>query len=434
MQPLTFFLVLRAFAVSSAVMTGTEAISDGILAFKPPEQRNATQTLTEMALILGTMFIGLSVLIVFGQVIPTHDQTVISLLAKGVFGEGAMYYLVQGSAVLILVLAANTAYADFPRLAFFLARDNYAPHQFAFRGERLAFSNGIMLLGLVSALLIVLFGGSTGALLPLYALSVFTAFTFSQAGMTRHWLSVKGPRWRMKAAINGVGATMTGLVALIAAVTNFMNPSLPLVAGLPIGWGSWLVIVIVPVLITAFRTVRRHYEEVESIARLPDELPTEQAVKNVVVVPVSRLNRQTYQALRYARSLSTDVAAVHVASDPAQAEGLERDWAKWGCGVPLVIIDSPYRSLTRPLLQYLAELKHVERADVVTVVVPEYVPSSWWEHFLHGQSAAVLKLLLLFTPGFVVTSVPYHEPGSSTAARDGRSGHADAGDQSDGED
>ena len=216
-EPFSLFLLLRAFAVGSAVMTGTEAISNGIPAFKPPESRNAASTLVGMALILGTMFLGLSVLIVGSGVVPSHEQTVISLLAIGIFGEGPLYYLIQGSAVLILVLAANTAYADFPRLASLLAQDNYAPHQLAFRGDRLAFSNGIILLGVLGALLIALFSGSTGALLPLYALSVFAAFTFSQAGMVRHWWRERGRAWLPKALVNGVGATVTGLVALVAA-------------------------------------------------------------------------------------------------------------------------------------------------------------------------------------------------------------------------
>jgi amino acid transporter len=409
-EAFTIFLLLRAFAVGSAVMTGTEAISNGIPAFKPPEPRNAARTLVTMAVILGVMFLGLSILIVGSGVIPTHEQTVISLLALGVFGEGPLYYLVQGSAVLILVLAANTAYADFPRLASLLAQDDYAPHQLAFRGDRLAFSNGIGLLGVLSAVLIVVFGGSTGALLPLYALSVFAAFTFSQAGMVRHWHRERGPRWRLKATVNGVGATVTGLVALIAAGTNFMDADHPIVEGLPLGWGSWLVLVIVPAFIWMFRKIHRHYAEADQTLQLPGA-PTDQPLRNVVIVPVARLNRPAFQALRYARSLADGVMAVHVASDPAKADEIESRWQDWAKGVPLTIIESPYRSLARPLLHYLAELKRVERADVVTVVLPEYIPDAWWQHVLHGQSAQFLKLALLFRPGFVVVSVPCHTNG-----------------------
>jgi amino acid transporter len=409
-EELTLFLLLRAFAVGSAVMTGTEAISNGIPAFRPPEPRNAARTLVIMAVILATMFLGLSVLIVGSGVIPTQEQTVISLLALGVFGEGPLYYLIQGSAVLILVLAANTAYADFPRLASLLAQDDYAPHQLAFRGDRLAFHNGITLLGVLSALLIIVFSGSTGALLPLYALSVFAAFTFSQAGMVRHWQRERGPRWLLKAGVNGVGATVTGLVALIAAGTNFMDADHPIIPGTPIGWGSWLVLVIVPAFIWMFRKVHRHYEDADRTAKQVGPM-TDRPLKNIVIVPIARLNRPASQALRYARSLTSDAMAVHVASDPVRADEIEAQWQDWAKGVPLAIIESPYRSLTRPLLHYLAELKRVERADVVTVVLPELIPDAWWQHILHGQSAQFLKLALLFRPGFVVVSVPYHTNG-----------------------
>jgi amino acid transporter len=406
-ETFTLFLLLRAFAVGSAVMTGTEAISNGIPAFKPPEPRNASLTLLTMAVILGVMFLGLSILIVGSGVVPTHEQTVISLLALGVFGEGPLYYIVQGSAVLILVLAANTAYADFPRLASLLAKDDYAPHQLAFRGDRLAFSNGIVLLGVLSALLIVVFGGSTGALLPLYALSVFAAFTFSQGGMVVHWFREQGAHWQVKAVVNGVGATVTGLVALIAAGTNFMDADYPIVEGTPIGWGSWLVLVIVPTFIVMFRKIHTHYAEADKTMRLAAPL-TDRPLKNVVVLPIARLNRSTFQAMRYARSLSEDVVAVHIASDAEKADEIEAAWQDWAKGVPLTIIESPYRSLARPLLHYLAELKRAERADVVTVVLPEYIPDAWWQHVLHGQSAQFLKLALLFRPGFVVISVPCH--------------------------
>jgi len=415
---LTPILLLRAFAVGSAVMTGTEAISNGIPAFKPPESRNAARTIVAMAIILATMFLGLAVLIVFAPIIPTAEETIISLLAHGVFGESWLYYLVQFSTVLILVLAANTAYADFPRLASLLARDGYAPKQLAFRGERLAFSNGILMLGLMSALLIVVFGGSTGALLPLYAVAVFAAFTLSQSGMVQHWRVERGPHWHLKAGINGIGACATGLVSLIAASTNFMNRDLPIVPGLPLGWGSWLVLVIVPAFIWVFRTIKEHYAESEADTALPtDSEELDQPLRNIVVVPIAKLNRPAVQALRYAQALSNDVIAVHVATDPALAREIEEKWPTWGRGVPLTIVESPYRSLTRPLLQFLAELRRHEKAETVTVVLPEYVPDTWWQHLLHGQSAQFLKLSLLFTPGFVVTSVPVH-PKSDEDAED----------------
>jgi amino acid transporter len=409
-EALSLFLLLRAFAVGSAVMTGTEAISNGIPAFKPNESKNAAQTIVTMATILAVMFLGLSFMIVVGQIIPRQNESVISLLAHAVFGSSALYYVVQFSAVLILVLAANTAYADFPRLASLLARDNYAPKQLAFRGERLAFSNGILILGLLSALLIVVFAGSTEALLPLYAVAVFTAFTLSQAGMVQHWRRLKGPRWRLKAAVNGLGALATGLVTVIAAATDFMDSSLPIVPGLPIGWGAWLVLVIVPLFIWLLMTIKGHYVDFERDTSLPASSTglVEQPLRNVVIVPIARLNRPAIQALRYAQALSPDVTAVHVATDATKAEEIEQAWNTWGRGIPLTIVESPYRSLTRPLLQYLSELKRHEHAETVTVVLPEYVPDSIWQHLLHGQAAQFLKLSLLFTPGFVVTSVPVH--------------------------
>jgi amino acid transporter len=409
-ETLSLFLLLRAFAVGSAVMTGTEAISNGIPAFKPPESRNAAHTIVTMATILAIMFLGLSYLIVVGHVIPREAESVISILSHAVFGEGPMYYLVQASAVLILVLAANTAYADFPRLASLLARDDYAPKQLAFRGERLAFSNGILTLGAMSALLIILFGGKTEALLPLYAVAVFTAFTLSQAGMVQHWRRIRGRRWLPKAIVNGIGAVATGLVTIIAAGTDIMDLSLPIVPGLPIGWGSWLVLVIVPLFIWLLLSIKSHYREVARDTALP-RAPTpmgEKPLRNVVVVPIARLNRPAIQALRYAQALSEDVTAVHVATDPDKAQEMEEAWAIWGRGIPLTIVESPYRSLTRPLLQYLSELKRHEQAETVTVVLPEYVPDSIWQQLLHGQAAQFLKLSLLFTPGFVVTSVPVH--------------------------
>jgi amino acid transporter len=411
-EPLSLFLLLRAFAVGSAVMTGTEAISNGIPAFKPPESKNAAQTIVTMACILAVMFLGLSVLIVAGPIIPQEPETVISIVGHAVFGNTPLFYVLQFSTILILVLAANTAYADFPRLASLLARDEYAPKQLAFRGERLAFSNGIITLGILSALLIVLFGGSTEALLPLYAVAVFTAFTLSQSGMVQHWRRLKGRHWRLKASVNGVGATATGLVTVIAAATGFMNPNLPIVTinGVPIGWGAWLVLVIVPLFIWLLLTIRGHYREADRDTALPaaPDPADERPLHNVVVVPVARLNRPTVQALRYAQALSPEVTAVHVATDPAKADEIEAAWPTWSHGIPLTIVESPYRSLTRPLLQYLSELKRLEKAETVTVVLPEYVPDSIWQHLLHGQSAQFLKLSLLFTPGFVVTSVPVH--------------------------
>jgi amino acid transporter len=406
------FLLLRAFSTGSAVMTGTEAISNSVPAFKPPEPKNAAQTLVAMALILGTMFLGLTFLIVQSGVIPAEHETTISQLARGVFGTGWFYYLIQASTVLILVLAGNTAYASFPRLASLLAQDNYAPHQLMYRGERLAFTNGIVVLGVLAGLLVILFGGDTETLLPLYAVGVFMAFTFSQAGMVVHWYRERGDHWRLKAAINALGAFFTGLVTLTAAVTNFVRFELPIVPGLPFGWwGAWLVLVIVPAFIFLFKKIHQHYDEACIMTRLPDRPEPGRQMQHAIVVPIARLDRPSVRALNYARSLAPNVTAVHVAVDDKHALDLEEKWQVWGQGTPLVVVDSPYRTLTRPLLRFISEVKRAQGADILTVVVPEYIPDSWWEHFLHNQAALLLKLSLLFAPGFVVVSVPCHEEG-----------------------
>ncbi|MEK7214976.1 MAG: amino acid permease, partial [Chloroflexota bacterium] len=233
--------------------------------------------------------------------------------------------------------------------------------------------------------------------------------TLSQTGVVAHWRRVRGPRWQAKAAVNGAGAVVTGMVTLIAGITNFMNPNLPIVPGLPVGWGAWLVVIIVPAMIKMFLTVKAHYADAAASTALPSAPETARSLKNLVVVPVAVLNRPSIRALQYATSISSQVTAVHVTSETARAADLEREWQLWGQGVPLVVIESPYRSLTGPLLQFLSEMKRVEEADIVTVVLPEYVPDHWWQHFLHGQSAQFLKLSLLFKPNFVVVSVPYNE-------------------------
>jgi amino acid transporter len=401
-------LLLRAFAVGSAVMTGTEAISNGVPAFRAPESRNAARTLVLMASLLGVMFFGLAVLIALSGVQPNDADTIISQFARAAFGDSVGYYLVQACTSLILVLGANTAFADFPRLTSLLARDHYAPHQLAFRGERLAFSNGIILLGLLGAALIVLFGGDTGSLIPLYALGVFMAFTMSQSGMVRHWWRERGPRWRFKAFVNGLGATLTGTVAIVAGITNLSDPDYPLIPGFWLGWGTWLAIIIIPSMMWLFAKIHGHYARVAESTR-PVSVAEPHAFRTVIVVPVARINSPTVRALRFARSLSPNVSAVYVRTEPSGSSEVEENWMTWGGDIPLTVIDSPYRSLGGPLLQYLAEVRNLEQADIVMVVVPEFVPIRWWEHLLHNQSAQFLKLALLFRSGFVVTSVPTQE-------------------------
>ena len=392
--PLTWFLVLRAFSSGCTALTGIEAISNGVPAFKPPESRNAARTMGWMAGILGVLFIGITVLAWGLRVTPSADETVVSQIARALFGTGFFYYLVQGSTMLILVLAANTSFADFPRLSSLLSRDRYAPRQFTTQGDRLVFSNGILVLGGLAALLIVLFRGETHALIPLYAVGVFISFTLSQAGMIRHWLAEHGPGWQWRLAINGTGAVVTGVVTLVIAATKFTH-------------GAWIVVLLVPIMVAGFRAVYRHYEALAdelSLEHLADEPP----VTNTVLVLVGDLHMGVVRALRYAQSLSANPKAVYVELDPARTLRLEERWAKGGCGVPLVVLSSPYRSVLGPLFDYMERIKSQVPHGVITIVIPEFVPRHWWQHALHNQTAFLVKGAMLFRRGIVVVNVPFH--------------------------
>ena len=403
--PLTWFLVLRAFSSGCTALTGIEAISNGVPAFKPPEARNAAITMGWMAGILGTFFLGIIVLASALQVTPIENETVVSQIARALFGTGLFYYLIQVSTVLILVLAANTSFADFPRLASLLSRDHYAPsdasmmavpapRQFTTLGDRLVFSNGILILGGLAALLIVIFRGETHALIPLYAVGVFLSFTLSQAGMVRHWLTDHGSGWHWRLAINGTGAVVTGLVTLVIAATKFSH-------------GAWIVVLLIPLMVAAFQAVHRHYEAVAeelSLEHLADEPP----VVNTVLVLAGDLHMGVVRALRYAQSLSPNPKAVYVEIDPARTLRLEERWEKGGCGVPLVVLSSPYRSVLGPLLDYVERLRAQSPHQIVTIVIPEFVPRHWWQHVLHNQTALLVKGALLFRPGLVVVNVPFH--------------------------
>jgi len=394
-EALTWFLVLRAFSSGCTAMTGTEAISNGIPAFRAPESRNAAITLGFMALILGTLFVGITVLASALGVVPAESETVVSQIARRLFGTGALYYLIQASTALILVLAANTSFADFPRLASLLARDRFVPRQFASLGERLVFSNGVLVLAGFAALLIVLFGGDTHALIPLYAVGVFISFTLSQAGMVRHWLVEKGPRWRARLVVNGVGAVTTGLVTVVIAVTKFTH-------------GAWIVVLVIPILVGSFLAMRRHYTEVAVGLSLEGfEGPPE--FQHTVLVLIGDVHRGVVRAIQYARTLAPTAAvrAVYVETDPAQTRRLEDKWARWGLGVPLVVLASPYRSLLRPLLDYVDQIQARGDDQMVTVVLPEFLPRRWWQHILHNQTALLVKGALLFRRNLVVADVPY---------------------------
>jgi amino acid transporter len=395
-EALTWFLILRAFSSGCTAMTGTEAISNGIPAFRTPESRNAAITLGWMAGILGSFFIGLTVLADRLGVVPSAQETVVSQIARRLHGTGLFYYAIQAATALILVLAANTSFADFPRLSSLLARDRYIPRQFATLGERLVFSNGIMVLGALAALLLVLFGGETHALIPLYAVGVFISFTLSQSGMVRHWWKDRVAGWRHKIAINGLGALATGVVTLVIAVTKFTH-------------GAWIVVLVIPTLVATFLAMRRHYDDVAEQLSL-EGLAGPPQLHHTVLIIVGDLHRGVVRAVQYAKTLaspSVTVRAVFVETDPAKTAKLEEKWARWGLGVPLVILNSPYRSLLRPLIEYLDALQSLGDDHMVTVVIPEFLPSKWWQHVLHNQTALLVKGALLFRKNTVVADVPY---------------------------
>jgi amino acid transporter len=394
-EALTWFLVLRAFSSGCTAMTGTEAISNGIPAFRAPESRNAAITLGFMGLILGAFFVGITVLAAALGIVPAESETVVSQIARRLFGTGALYYLIQASTALILVLAANTSFADFPRLASLLARDRFVPRQFASLGERLVFSNGILVLAGFAALLIVIFGGETHALIPLYAVGVFISFTLSQAGMVRRWWVKRGPGWRRRLVINGAGAVTTGIVTLVIAMTKFTH-------------GAWIVVIVIPILVASFVAMRRHYEDV-ALGLSLDGFDSPPEFQHTVLVLIGDVHRGVVRAIQYARTLAPTAAvrAVYVETDPAQTRRLEEKWARWGLGVPLVVLTSPYRSLLRPLLDYVDQIQARGDDQMVTVVLPEFLPRRWWQHILHNQTALLVKGALLFRRNLVVADVPY---------------------------
>jgi amino acid transporter len=390
----TWFLVLRAFSSGCTALTGVEAISNGVPAFKPPESRNASITMGWMAGILGVLFLGITVLAWTLQVTPVEDETVVSQINRALFGTGLFYYLVQISTMLILILAANTSFADFPRLSSLLSRDRYVPRQFAKLGDRLVFSNGILILGGLAALLLIIFRGETHALIPLYAVGVFLSFTLSQGGMVRHWLTERGPGWLRRLVINGTGAVVTGVVTLVIAVTKFTH-------------GAWMVVLLIPVLVMLFMAVHRHYEAVAKELSL-DNLIDEPPVTTTVLVLVGDLHLGVVRALRFAQSLVPSPKAVYVETDPARTLRLEERWSKGGCGVPLVVLSSPYRSVLRPLFAYIERIQRQSPHGMITIVIPEFVPRHWWQQILHNQTALLVKGALLFRRGIVVVDVPFH--------------------------
>lgn len=395
---LGLLLMLKAFAAGCTALTGIEAISDGVPAFKKPEWINARKTLVVMAALLTVMFLGITFLAQRYQALPpegNNPETVLSQVGRGVFGgRGIPYAILQGATALILVLAANTAYSDFPRLLSFLARDRFLPRQFGSLGDRLVFSNGILLLALAASILVFIFNATVTALIPLYAVGVFTSFTLSQAGMVQRWRRLRERGWQQGMFVNGIGAVTTLTVLVVIIYEKFLL-------------GAWIVLLLIPFIILVFMAIHHHYVLTARQLSLEGLAPPP-TLRNTVIVPVSTLHRGTVNALKYAATIAPgNVTAVHVSLDPEQTRKLQERWAMWGGDIPLVVLDSPYRSLVRPLLQYIEEIDARWDNDLVTIVLPEFVPAKWWHHLLHNQTSLLIKGALLFRQNKVVTSVPY---------------------------
>jgi len=411
-QGLTIFLLMRAFASGSTALTGVEAISNGVPSFKPPEVRNAQVTLAVMALVLGFLFLGVTFLTSRFGLAPTEHETIVSQLGREVLGKNALYYTYQVATALVLFLAANTGFAAFPMVASILARDRCVPRQFSFKGDRLAYSNGIVFLAAAASLLLVVFGGEVTRLIPLYAVGVFVSFTLSQSGMVRRWLRLREGAWKVSLTINAVGAVATGVVAVIIATTKFTH-------------GAWISILMMMLLMALFTLIRRHYDRVEEELRveegaLREGMPMAVAKERPpsrehVIVPVDAVNRISAAAVAFARELSARVTAVHVTDDREAAEKFRSRWQQAVPDVPLLLIESPYRAFVAPMLAYVESLERAEPQVRITVVLPGLVPRHWWERLLHNQDVRRLKPHLEKRPRVRVFDFPYR-PGEDEVA------------------
>jgi len=393
---ISVFILLTAFANGCTALTGVEAVADGVPLFRQPPAKNAARTLVMMAVLGVTMFVGLTFLAHTYQIIPSETETVVSQIARGVFGgRNIFYYTVQGATMLILILAANTAFAGFPTLASIVARDRYMPRQFANLGDKLAFSNGIVALSLGAATLIIVFGGDQHRLIPLYMIGVFLSFTLSQTSMVLRTVRLREAGWQPSALVSGFGAVLTFVVLVIVTMTKTLE-------------GAWIVIVLIPILVTVFRLTRTHYESVAEQLSLANVEVDTTPHGHIVIVPIGGVHRAVIEALRYASALAKDVRAVYVNVNPDSLVHLKKDWPVWGSHVKLVVLQSPFRSMTEPLLDYIDRMEKEHPDDYITVVLPEFVVKHWWHHLLHNQSALTLKAALLFRPRVVTTSVPFH--------------------------
>lgn len=412
-QPLTLFLILRAFANGTSSVTGVEAISNGITAFREPRARNAGATLLIMAAILGTLLLGITFLSLQVGALPAEGETVISQLVRTVYdGRGLLYLLTISSTTIILVMAANTAFADFPRLGALVAGDGFLPRQLTFRGSRLVYSRGIIALAAIASLLVIAFQASVTNLIPLYAIGVFLSFTLSQTGMARRWwksghlsadeevvepgsVLTHDPGWKLKMLINGLGAVCTAVVMIVFTVTKFND-------------GAWIVVLLTPALVAMFVAIRHHYKNLASQLSLEQHNNLADIHRNRVIIPISSVHRGTLAAMRFAASLSPDITAVHVSIDPQETLKTEEKWNKWGGDHRLVVLHSPYRLFLEPLLEYIDKITAVMAPnEIITIVVPQFVPRHWWANFLHARTAETLRKALLHRKNIVITEVPY---------------------------
>ncbi|MBN1890907.1 MAG: APC family permease [Thermoflexales bacterium] len=411
-QPLTWFLVLRAFSSGCAALTGIEAISNGITAFREPKSRNAAITLIWMSSLLVAMFVGLTVIAHHVQALPSETETVVSQVGRAVLGRGLGYMLLMVSAMAILIMAANTSFADFPRLAALHAGDGFLPRQLTYRGSRLVFSHGILTLSGTAVVLVVLFGADVSRLIPLYAIGVFLSFTVSQAGMVVRWQKIghlkPGERvethssvleydrhWRLKQVLSGMGALATGIVMIVFAVTKFSH-------------GAWVIVVIVPALVSVFFAIHYHYKATAAQLSMTNCTVPPPIRRHRVIVPIASVHRGVMQALRYAQSISDDVTAVYVELDPAETLKVRARWREYGDGVRLVVLPSPYRQLVEPLVEYVDKISQAAPGyNMITLVLPQFVPDRWWHNFLHNQTAYMIHLAFLFRRNTVVVHVPY---------------------------
>lgn len=398
-EGLTLFLILRAFSAGCTALTGIEAISNGVPVFKKPESKNAAITMAWMGALLVSLFIGVTWFAQYLHVIPRYEETVVSRIARAVFNVGVPYYIVQISTMVILILAANTSFNDFPRLSSILSRDGFLPRQLTAMGDRLVYSNGIMILGLAAWVIILLFNANPHGMIPMYALGVFISFTLSQMGMVRHDIRHRPHRyWWVSAVINTVGALATGIVLCIIISTKFTH-------------GAWAVLFFIPIQVIFFLKIRKYYRKISeelSIENLSNEYAIDSQIKHTVVVPVSQMNRGTITSLIYARSISHDIRAIYVEVDASKTPAIKAEWSLYAPDIPLVVLPSPTRSVVQIIIDYIDQIERARDDDIVTVILPEFMTKKWWQQFFHNQTALRLRTALLFKRGIVVTSIRIH--------------------------